>query len=398
MLEYWVWLSQLKLSLSQKHRLLWMFGDPREVHRTSEAALEGKEGVTDRMLEALEDRDLTRAQQIIKECRAKGIGVIGMDDVAYPPRLRNISDAPLVLYFKGKLPDWDRQPMIGIVGTRRASDYGLRTARRFGAHIASCGAMVISGGAAGVDTCAMQGALRVGKPVVGVLGCGVDVVYPSENAGLFNKVIEDGCLISEYPPRTRGSKWTFPARNRIISGICNALVVVEAPEQSGSLNTARHALTQGRDVFVVPGNVDVETFSGSNLLLREGAVPVINGWDVLRDYAPLWEGVLSCQPEPALEDLLQPAPEQMPKSASRRRSADKKAIDKEEDSTYSVLNVQGLSAQEQQLLELVQGGTDLMDQLAAQLKMNAGALKMTVTKLSVKGLVQMLPGGRVKLK
>lgn len=398
MLLYWVWLSQLKLSLLQKHRLLWMFGSPEELYRSSGRALTDKEGMTQELAEVLEDKDLTRAQQILQECRDKGIGVVGLDDSAYPARLRNITDAPLVLYVKGKLPDWNRQPVIGIVGTRRATPYGLRTAMRFGEHIASCGALVISGGASGIDTKAMEGAMKAGRPVVGVLGCGVDIVYPSENKLMFEKVIQDGCLISEYPPRTRATKWSFPARNRIISGISNGLLVVEAPLNSGSLNTARHALEQGRDVFVVPGGLDTETFSGSNQLFREGAIPAFNGWDVLRDYAPLWEQTVTQQPEPKLEITEQPVVEEPPKPAHRSVAADKKAIDKEEKSTYSVINIQGLSPQEQQIVSLLQAESTHLDQLVDGMAMPASAVKSLLTKMSIKGLVQLLPGGRVRLK
>ena len=394
MLLYWVWLSQLKLSLAQKHRLLWLFGSPEELYRSSGRALTDKEGITERMAEILDDKDLTQAQQLLQECEAKGIGVIGLDDSAYPARLRNISDAPLVLYVKGKLPDWERQPVIGIVGTRRATSYDLRTAKRFAEHLASCGALVISGGAAGIDTRAMEGAMKAGRPVVGILGCGVDIVYPKENKALFEKVIQDGCLISEYPPRTRPTKWTFPARNRIISGISNGLLVVEAPLHSGSLNTARHALEQGRDVYVVPGNLDTETFSGSNQLFREGATPAFNGWDVLREYAPLWEQTITQQPEPAMENEEQPPVAEAPKSAP----ADKKAIDKEEKSTYSVINVQGLSEQEQQIVALLQAESTHLDQLVDGMDMPASAVKSLLTKMSIKGLVQLLPGGRVSLK
>lgn len=398
MLLYWVWLSQLKLSLRQKHRLLRIFGDPEAIYQSTGRHLYNTEGVSSAVARVLDNKDMTEANSILKECKEKGIGVIGMDDLAYPPRLRNIFDAPLVLYVRGVIPDWNRQPVLGVVGTRRASSYGLTMASRIGEHIARCGALVISGGAAGVDTQAMKSALQTGKPVVGVLGCGIDVIYPSSNKELFQKVEQQGCLISEYPPQMRATKWSFLARNRIISGISNGLVVVEAPEQSGSLNTARNALEQGRDLFVVPGMVDAETFFGSHLLLRDGATPVFNGWDVMKDYAPLWPETVTWQPEPeirkAAPELILKQPKQKPITAA----ADKKAVDKEAISPYSVVDTADLTDTEKKLLSLLNRENVHMDLLVAQMDMSASSLKGVLTKLSIKGLVQMLPGGRVKLK
>ena len=149
----------------------------------------------------------------------------------------------------------------------------------------------MSGGAAGVDTEAMKGALDAGFPTVGVLGCGVDITYPISNRRFFADVMKNGCLLSEYAPGTGVEKWHFPARNRIISGLSNGVLVVEAPEKSGALNTARHAFTQGRDLFVVPGNLGVDTCAGSNALLRECATAVFSGWAVMKAYADLYPEV-----------------------------------------------------------------------------------------------------------
>lgn len=389
MLLYWVWFAQLKtMSLLQKHKLLCEFSNPKAIYLHTQA----KRGdMTETAATAPDRKDLESAQRILEECGQKNIRVLCLDDADYPARLRNIADAPLVLYVAGKIPDWTRQPVIGIVGTRRATGYGKTMAARFGAHIADCGGLVISGGAAGVDTYAMQAAMDMGKPVVGVLGCGVDIVYPARNKEMFAKVVKNGCLISEYPPRTPGNAWQFPARNRIISGISNGVVLIEAPLNSGSLNTARHAMEQGRDVFVVPGNLDLETFSGSNLLLRDGAASVTNGWDVLRDYAPLWPDVVSCQSVPSVEKLTTEAPVSAPKPAR----ADKKPIDKQEKSTYSVLDTASLSALERKLLEMIGQERVQMDSLVAEMDITARELRGLLTKLSIKGLVVMLPGGRV---
>ena len=198
MLLYWIWFAQLnKITAVQKQLLLQHFTDPEEIYNSEDSKLYRIEGLPESAVQALEDKDLTEARQILEECVNKGIGIVTLHDSNYPSRLRNTVDPPLVLYFKGQLPVWDLQPVIGIVGTRKASSYGLSTAARFGKQIAACGALVVSGGAAGIDAMAMQGALEAGRPVIGVLGCGVDVVYPAQNRQLFSQVVQNGCLISE---------------------------------------------------------------------------------------------------------------------------------------------------------------------------------------------------------
>ena len=274
MLIYWVWFAQLYgIALPQKLALLQRFHDPEEIYH-----LQGNlSDVPEDVLEALENKDLTEAKNILAECAHKGIGILTIRDEAYPERLKNTYDPPLLLYVKGTVPQWDTIPVIGIVGTRKASPYGLHTAKRFGGQIAACGALVVSGAAEGVDALSMEGALDAGYPVVGVLGCGVDVVYPRSNRKLFERIIENGCLISEYPPKTAGLAWHFPQRNRIISGMSNGLLVVEAPQSSGALISAKYALEQGRDVYVVPGNIDVDSCAGSNALLQDRAVAALTG-------------------------------------------------------------------------------------------------------------------------
>ena len=226
MLIHWIWYAQLKgISLHRKQQLLEHFRDPEEIFYAEEDTLLAS-GITWEQLEALDEKDLSEARLIVSRCNSRGIGVLSFDDPNYPERLRRIPDAPLVLYYKGILPRWSEIPVIGIVGTRSSSAYGERTAKQFGSQIAACGALVVSGGAGGIDTAAMEGSVAVGKPTVGVMACGVDITYPRNNAQFFRKVQENGCLISEYPPQTKIAPWQFLERNRIISGMSNALLVV----------------------------------------------------------------------------------------------------------------------------------------------------------------------------
>ena len=400
MLVYWIWFAQLKkLSCAQKWQILQHFHDPEEVYHCDEETFLQK-GLPVQLMDALEDKDLTQARNILLECEDKGIHLLTIGDEEYPSRLRNTFDPPLVLYFKGTLPKWENCPAVGIVGTRKCSQYGCETAYRFGAEIAHCGALVVSGCADGIDAQAMFGALSAGKPVVGVLGTGVDVVYPKKNGQLFACVETSGCLISEYPPREEALAWHFPQRNRIISGICNGLLVVEAPEKSGAMITARHAMTQGRDLFVVPGNVGSPSCAGSNGLLQEGASAALSGWDVVKDYAPLYPAGVVCKAVPKAYACVAQEPAIPTAFAGISSVADKKSIDKSDKSTYSVVDKSepALTQQEKSVLARIGKEPRLIDELMEDDELSAAALKATVTKLVIKGIIKNHPGGRVSRK
>jgi len=406
MLLHWIWFAELKdISLLHKHRLLERFGDPEELFRMSEEALLNA-GLPEKERNALLDKNLWKAEQIAERCTKRDIGVLPVADSAYPKRLRNSPDAPVVLYYRGVLPDWEAKPFIGVVGTRKASAYGLQVAHQLGSQIASCGGFVVSGGAAGGDTAAMQGAMSAGCPVVAVLGCGVDVVYPYSNRKLFEAVVKEGCLISEYPPGSEAKPWHFPARNRIISGVSNGVLVVEAPKISGTLITARYALEQGRDVFVVPGNINSPTCEGSNALLQEGATPVLSGWDVVSGYEFLYPGKLQKKLDFSLytgeETPAQVAeiPARLKNSPNKTAESGKKPIDNGEKSPYIELvkNRPALSEEEQAVLARLTNQPQEASKLMAALDMPAGKVLSILTMLTVKGYAQKHPGGSFCMK
>lgn len=396
MLVHWIWLTCLSgLSCAEKKYLLQRFRDPESIYGATEAVLDTVEGLSPRAVKSLLQKDLTQCRQIIRECTEKNIQILTYGDGAYPERLKNIPDPPLVLYYKGTLPDWQNVPMIGIVGTRKASGYGLQMAYRMGYQIASCGALVVSGGAEGVDTEAMQGALQSGHRLVAVLGFGADVVYPAKNRALFQTVEKQGCLITEYPPGTPPHSWHFPQRNRIISGLSSGVLVVESPEKSGAMITARLAMEQGRDVFAVPGNADSVSCAGSNGLLRERAIAVFTGWDVVREYETLYPDRLRrFDGKPDLlvsQSFMVAQPKPVP---------DKKSIDKDEKSRYSVINNArpDLTQEQQAVLTCLSDTPCPVEAVLAQLSMPAGKVMSILTLLAVKGIVQNHPGGRVSIK
>ncbi len=291
MLEYWLWLANRpNIREGNALKLVELFGDVRSLFLASRSDCIERGIRNNKVLDSLADKSMEGVMQILKTCHMRGIHVLSYGDKGYPERLRNISDPPLILYYLGIFPDFDNEAVIGIVGTRKATVYGCHQARQIGFHAARCGGLIVSGMAPGIDITAMMGAFEATNRAVGVLGCGVDIGYPSATQYARKQLERTGCLISEYPPGTRPTKFSFPKRNRIISGLSCGVVVVEAGERSGALITARHALEQGRDVFAVPGNVNSPQSAGANQLLASGAIAVRCGWDVMKEYEHLFPG------------------------------------------------------------------------------------------------------------
>lgn len=379
MLEHWVWLASLRnVGNRTKYRLLRHFHDPEAVYNARREI----PGLIPKEREALAAGDLTEAKRILDSC--KDITVITMADERYPGLLKQIPDLPLLLYCRGNLISLEEEPTVAIVGTRRCSGYGSAMARSMAGEIARDGGIVVSGLAAGIDTAAMTGALEAGGYVIGVVGGGPDVVYPVSNRELYRQCSGQGCILSEYPPGAAPTKWTFPRRNRIVSGLSKGVLVVEAPEKSGALITAHFAAEQGRDVFVVPGKVDNPACAGSNRLLREGATAVTGGWDVLMEYRSLYPDKIrqrrNAPPVPRRETAVhrQPAAPASPPEAKQDFS--------------------GLTPEEGQIVRVLLQGERTVDDVIAETGMGAGKVMSLLTMLEIKGKLRRLPGKRMILK
>ena len=407
MLIYWIWFAELPdLSLWQKHILLEYFHDPEELYHAKPDAFSVIEDITEDIIKALQNKDLSKARGILRSCQEKNIQLFTLNDAAYPRRLKSTRDAPLVLYCKGFLPALDTTPTVAIVGTRKATPYGMNVSRRMGAQIAACGGIVISGGATGNDTMALSGALTCKNPVIAVLAGGVDVVYPKSNTALFSQIEKQGCLLSQYPPGTPHYRWNFPVRNRVMSGIADGVLVVEAPENSGALITARAASEQGRDVFAVPGNIDVPSCAGSNALLQDRAAPVFSGWDIMKEYEAIYPDKVHKAAPPALfheeipgTKVAQPATPPK-KSPAKGTAAQKLPIDKEEKSAYSGIrnDLSGLNEQEKAILYCLTGTPKPVDDIIAEIGIPSQKVLSILTMLAIRGYVQNHPGGLVSRK
>ena len=287
----------------------------------------------------------------------------------------------------------------------------MQTAKRIGYQIGRCGGIVVSGMAFGIDAMAMSGCLTAGQPVIGVLGCGVDMIYPVSNRALFADVEKFGCILSEFAPGTEPFKWNFPKRNRIISGLSCGVLVVEAPQKSGALITARQAADQGRDVFVVPGNIDIPSFTGSNRLLRDGAIAVSSGWDILSEYEALYPDKIHKDTAPAHQTVYEDEKEkadamvaQSPlvpgKKENREEEIQKNPIDNQSIPNYIDVNtiLPKLSAEEGAIVMALKSGPRLVDDVIAETGLTTGKVLALLTILELKGVLRRLPGKHISLK
>lgn len=334
-------------------QLIEYFGSPKEAWLASEADLSAVPFLGPEKARALVNkRNNLPLERIIDYLNNIKCSFFTIDDDNYPSMLKNIYDPPPAIFVKGKLPEHDKVN-VAIVGSRVATHYGIAAAEVFAKELAELGLVIVSGMARGIDTAAHRGALQVKGQTIAVLGCGPDVVYPRENKRLMFEIIENGAIITEFPPGTQPLPWHFPCRNRIISGLCHGVVVVEADERSGALITADCALEQGREVFALPGNVTSKKSTGTNKLIRQGAQLVTGTAEILEG---LGLGQLSISNAP--------------------KDAHSLGLGKLEMLLWSVLSDQPLS------FEQVIEKTGLLPQEVAA----------TLTVLEIKGLIKTIPG------
>jgi DNA processing protein len=280
--------------------LIEQFGSAGEVLGARESVLREVPGVGSKLAEkiARASREVD-AEAELELCRKMGVEIIAYSNEGYPPTLAEIPDPPSLLYVRGKIEPAD-QIAIALVGSRRCTPYGLRIAEKLATSLARVGLTVVSGLARGIDAAAHRGALNGGGRTLAVLANGLGEIYPPEHEDLAQKVAASGALISESPMRQSPLAGLFPQRNRIISGLCLGVVVVEATPRSGSLSTAKHATEQNREVFAVPGPVDSLPSRGCHFLIRDGARLVETVDDILEELGPLVREVKAKPEEPAI--------------------------------------------------------------------------------------------------
>ena len=347
------------LGIVRLHQLLKRWGAPGEILRLPSAELKACRLSSEIRKSIVGGGALRSAERVIRETRERGISLLSFYDPGYPERLKEIHQPPLILNGQGQLQFVGRDS-IAIVGSRRCSLYGREVTRKLAGELSSMGLCVVSGLARGIDTQAHLGALEGSGGTLPVLGSGVDVVYPSENRHLYQRIRQQGCLISEFPCGAFPAPQNFPIRNRIISGLCHGTVIVEGTEFSGSLITARLALEQSRELFAVPGNITSPTSYGPNYLIKQGAKIVLDRQDILEELPPYLLNSLS-----------------------------RKTARVQSDSTVS------LSPLEQKILNLLSvDASSHMDQLIQASEINLSELNNILLHLELKNLIQQFPGSR----
>ena len=342
-------------------RMLEYFHEPEKVLAAAENDLQEVPGIGKEMARQIHAWETTvDLPEELRRMEEYGIRAITLDDDEYPAALREIHDPPFLLYIKGTLQPSD-SAAIGVVGSRRMTHYGREQARKLSFHLARAGFSIVSGLARGIDTAAHEAALAAEGRTVAVLGSGIGHLYPPENSALAEKITENGALISEFPVLYVPDKQSFPLRNRIVSGMSQGLLVVEAPSRSGSMITANQALEQGRSVFAVPGPIDRPTSEGCNRLIRSGAILVTSAQDLVDD---LGAGINSL------------------------------ALDFESPSTTApVARPQpDLNETERALLQTLEAGESTVDSLSEDLELSPGVISATLLQLEMKHLVKQLPG------
>lgn len=368
-----IWLSEKNAVTPVRAMLLEdHFGSIDEVYAAGLEDYKEVEGISKTAALALCDKSLDGAEKILSECDMLGIKILTCRDKEFPKALTVISAPVGVMYYMGELPDWDSMFGIAVVGTRRCSEYGQMVSERISRELAEAGVTIISGMARGIDSFALKASLRVGGKTIAVMGCGLDSAYPPENRSLMDEIIENGCALSEYPPYSPPNKIHFPARNRIVCGISDGVLAVEAPQPSGTLITAGLARESGKPLFAVPGNIYNKNSKGTNYLIKGGAQAVTCAQDILDAFPIRASRLVPPEKKKKKEETASPIPEQ-----NSKRLAE-------------------LSERERNVALILMQKDMHIEELSARSKLTIAELNAVMPMLEIAGVARKLAGSRYK--
>lgn len=395
--RYWIWLQMALGEGARFKEILEDFGSVENLYSSNILEWRMSTALTAKQIDSLQKYSLEDTEQIIYNCENNNWQIICYDDEKYPNRLREISNPPAVLYVDGELPNIDELVSIGVVGTRKASKYAIKTANILSYSIAECNGLVISGGALGVDTASHKGALLAKGKTVAVLGCGLGTSYLNENKGLRQTIRDNGALVTEYPPFTKASRTTFPLRNRIISGLSLGVLVVEAGVKSGSLITARYANEQGRDVFAVPSSLLDVNFAGSNKLISDGAMVVTGTDTIISQYCERYSTLDSSK----LKSVEQIMAILSDNSANAPKKRDEITFDNVIEGRKDRLKKEEISmslkGDEKQVFNILENKFVHIDYIIEKSGLTSSKVLTALTMLEMKSLVESTSGKRYKL-
>lgn len=390
--KLWLWLSLHFGDCTQIYNnLMNEFKSIAKIYDSDDYILNSVSWLKSYQRARLLDKDLTHAEEIIEWCEENNVKILTPSDSEYPKQLREIRDYPAVLYCRGTLPDFDEQLYISVVGTRKMSMYGQKTAYELGFGLAKAGALVVSGMALGIDCTAQKGALYAGGSTVAVLGSGIDVCYPKDNLKLMEKIERVGVVLTEYPPNTPPIASNFPKRNRLISALSRATVVVEGDINSGALITASRAKVQGRDLFACPGPVKTFRSGGTNKLISEGAFVCTEAIDVLERYLDVFPNLnlTASKMRPIIQKGFKVASN--PTDSGRFYSDNKKVV-------TTLVQGEGrfdpssLGERERKVFDYMEYGEPTSFEKLLELEFNIQELVAILTMLEISGAVTCLPG------
>lgn len=384
---YQVWLAE-KESIDSEKLLLLLAKYATAENIYKETDFVGDDFLEDKDKKALLDKNTIKAEGIVEKMKTLKGEILFYADINYPRMLRNMINAPKILYARGLRPNWDKLITLGVVGTRHYTDYGERAARIICQELAKAGITIVSGMARGIDSIAASAALDAGGATIAVLGCGVDVVYPPENEELMQRIMSRGTVFSEYPPGTRPDGWRFPQRNRIISGLSKAVFVPEAPLKSGALITVNHALENGIDVFAVPGDIFMPQQAGTNRIIQQGAKLITCASDILEEFEydeRLSEAIKKKKYADKLRLYNTPHDKAVPVSKPKVKETD-------ENNCEAVIEYQTEDETELKIIGLLKDGVKNIDELIRETGLSASIINIKAIMLEMNGVIERLPG------
>ena len=392
--EYWIWLQKTLGTGNSYDELLQYFGNPERLYESGKKAWLESGLFSEKTLEKLISSSPSETYHVIKACQDNGWHIVTYEDECYPALLRQIKNYPLVLYVYGDKEVLKTQFAIGIVGTRNATEYGSQAAMNLSYNLASAGAVIVSGGALGIDSFAHEGAIKAGGKTIAVLGNGLGSSYLRQNENLRDSIAQNGAVITELLPFTDPSRTTFPVRNRLISGISRGLLVVEAGEKSGSLITAGYAAEQGRDIFAVAGSIFSNGYNGTNNLIRDGAKSVFSANDILEVYAERFSRYININT--TAERLAETEKQVYDKPAEIKE----KKIEKKEETKNAVLPEipDFLSDNAKKLVQFISEEEKTADKLSDDSGMSISDVLSALTELEMFSVIEMHSGKRYTLK
>ena len=389
----WIWLTKaISMNSKKISYLLDEYGDIDSIYNSTTY---NGDYLTAKDKNNLADKSLMEAANVYKAVCNCGAFILTYDNPHYPECLKAIDDIPYVLYLKGKPIDLDNILGIGVVGTRNNTKYGEQCATMLASELGKRGAVIISGMALGIDCIAMHAAIKTGARTIGVLGCGIDMIYPSTNKWLFEETLKNGLIISEYPPETMATRYTFPQRNRIIAALSKGVLVIEGAAKSGSMITAKYAEKYGRELFALPRNIGDKNdegilMDGTNELIKNGAHIITSADDIVERYYQ-YEIKLNMTEE--IKNL--PEYEDVPKSKSKAQPEEHKEEAAKPDITELLARTD--DDKEKSVMKLIAEESLYPDEIAMDLDGGAGDIGVILTIMETKGLIKRQPDGRYGL-